>query len=84
MEFKLHFVDINRDNLSALKNHFGDVKGVTFQHCDIGQSLLGCEKPRCVADAGQSFGMMDGERHYVCLLYRHDRRCNIRFSPPIC
>ena len=55
----LKFIDINPSCISALQQAFAGVPGVTYEICGVNQAAKGCRRPACIADAGNSFGMMD-------------------------
>lgn len=59
MQPALKFVDINPSCINALQQAFPDVPGVTYEICGMNQAAVGCRRPACIADAGNSFGMMD-------------------------
>ena len=61
MNFEVRFVDTSHACVRALRAAFSDIAGVSARVSDIDGSEVGARRPSCIASAGQSFGMMDGE-----------------------
>ena len=64
-EFQLKFADLSGRCIAALERAFAGVEGATFRRCSVAQVLTGCTQPVCIADAGNSFAMMDGKANSI-------------------